>query len=234
MPRRYHFPHLLNARDLGGYGSRFGGETRWKRFIRADGTGLLTDAERQALVELGVTDAIDLRGAEEAALNGCGLSGVPGIRYFNIPLAGEPQSMGIAADEARTGEFYLTMAENAPAIRAILEILAEAEGIALFHCTAGKDRTGIVAAILLLLGGVPEDDIVADYMVSEWYIREAMARIRRMHPDMPEHFARSRPGYMESFLRRLLDKYGSVEAYLGAMDVPESTVRRLRGKLLEK
>ena len=232
MPRRYPFEHLYNARDLGGYASARGGETQWKRFIRCDGTQDLTPEEVKTLLELGVTDVVDLRGAFETVAAHSALRDAPGICYANIPLSVDPTSAGIAAEEARTGEFYLVMAENAPAIRAILTALAEAEGIALFHCTAGKDRTGIIAAVLLLLAGVRREDIVADYMVSEWYIRPRMDAVRKAHPDMPAHFARSRAAYMEDFLDRLLGKYGSVEGYLAAMGVEAATVARLRAKLL--
>ena len=234
MPRRYIFEHMLNARDLGGYASARGGETRWRRFIRADSTHALSPDEARALVEMGVTDVIDLRGAVETVRRPSALVNVPGLRYKSIPLAVDIASLGIAPEEANTGADYLGMAENAHAVREIMSILADAEGIALFHCTAGKDRTGIIAALLLLLAGVDEDDVVADYMVSEWYIRRSMEGIRRLHPGMPEHYARSRPAYMCGFLDLLRQKYGSVEAYLAAMGVSPETCGRLRDKLLEE
>ena len=232
MPRRYPFPHLYNARDLGGYASARGGETQWKRFIRCDSTQNLAPDEVRALLDLGVTDVVDLRGEIETATAPSALRAAPGIRYVNIPLSVDPASAGIAAEEARTGEFYLLTAENASAIRAILAAVAGAEGIALFHCTAGKDRTGIIAAVLLLLAGVCREDVVADYMVSEWYIRPRMEAVRKSYPDMPAHFARSRAAYMEDFLERLLGKYASVEGYLSTMGVDAETIARLRAKLL--
>ena len=234
MPRRYYFPNLHNARDLGGYESVYGGETLYGRFIRCDGTGSLTPEEVQTLVDLGVTTAIDLRGADEVREYGDPLAATPRIRYVNAPLAADIAAMGIAADEAQTGAIYQAMAENAPMMRLILAELAEAEGASLFHCSAGKDRTGIVAAVLLLICGVREDDVVADYMVSEWYIREVMEAVHRTHPEMPAHFVRSRPAYMEDFLDRLRWKYGDVQGYLAAMGVHAETIACLRMKLLGK
>ena len=191
MPRRYPFTTLKNARDLGGYATADGRVTRWGVFLRSACTDRVSAEEIQALLDLGLTDVIDLRGIAEAAARPSALRDVPGLRCANIPLSPPNDTMGVSQSESLAGAAYLEMAEYLPSIREVLQILARAEGLCLFHCTAGKDRTGVTTAILLLLAGADPEDIVADYMVSEWYFRRELEEILTKRPDIPPHFMRS-------------------------------------------
>ncbi len=163
--------NAYNVRDLGGYPCD-GGVTGWRAFIRADGLERLDETDILFLREYGVKTVIDLRSDDE-------LKTAPdpeGLRaftdYFNIPLI-----PGAAADITKhvpntpsgfLSEFYLLIFKNGHgALHTVMEAIAGArEGGILFHCAAGKDRTGIIAALLLGLAGVAQADILSNYEIT--------------------------------------------------------------------
>ena len=99
---------------------------------------------------------------------------------------------------------------------------------------AGKDRTGCVAALLLTLAGVDRLDVLADYQVSELYIRPVIQWMRKRQTDIPAYVGSSRPEYLEDCLNRLETAYGSVANYLYAAGLTDQVLSRLRGRLLEE
>ena len=102
----------------------------------------------------------------------------------------------------------------------------------LFHCTAGKDRTGILAMLLLSLAGVAREDILADYQISETYLAEIIQLIQLRVPDLAAFAGQSRREYLEECMDLLLDKYGSVPDYLRAAGLTAGELETLRHKLL--
>ena len=146
---------MENLRDLGGYplagrgSERF---TRWGSLYRGDLPKQVTQADRQHLRELGITTVVDLRSKEEIERKPDPLAQEPGIRYLHCPLAGDGRVP--APDEVPLS--YMEMADGTGQMAGALRAIAEAPQAVLFHCTAGKDRTGVVAALLLWLAGVSE------------------------------------------------------------------------------
>ena len=102
----------------------------------------------------------------------------------------------------------------------------------LFHCTAGKDRTGLFAALLLSLAGVSRADILADYQVSETYLADIIQRIRRVVPDLAPFAGASRSDYLDGCLDLLEEAYGSAEGYLRTIGVTGAELNALLKKLL--
>ena len=148
----------VNVRDLGGIAID-GGAVPAGLAIRADDLSIITADYAQELVENGLTTIIDLRSREEAAQP---------VAYHHLPLmASLGASMADQGAFARPSDFgldYAAMLERAaPALVTALSIIAVAPGTVIFHCTAGKDRTGVLAASLLLCLGATDADIVADY-----------------------------------------------------------------------
>jgi protein-tyrosine phosphatase len=140
------------------------------------------------------------------------------------------------------GEFYLEMARQkdyGQRITEALEIIAEPENHPLvFHCAVGKDRTGMLAAVLLSLLGVAEKDIIEDYALSEPYMDELLARLKnnpqKNDPplDIPEYFWKASPESMKLFLSTLRKEYGSVKGYLESVGGDSSLAERLAKALL--
>ena len=171
---------VSNARELGGYPC-LKGFTKYKSFLRTDDLSRLTEKDIQTLLAYGITSVIDLRSKSELLkLPNPFADGVKGINYINIPLMNDdvasPDFTRLVLDNAEgyLKQAYIDMINNSQ--RAVCDIFrfiaGQNEGCTVFHCTAGKDRTGIIAALLLGLAGVSHADILANYAVSYIYLRE--------------------------------------------------------------
>ena len=132
----------------------------------------LSERDGEILRGLGVTDVIDLRGGGNADEVMRGYEALPFIDVHRIPIGDE--SVPKTASEVPYG--YLRMAEHCN-IPQVFRILADSRGGVIFHCFAGKDRTGVVAAMLLMLAGVADEDIIADYTLTYAYF------IKRLRAD---------------------------------------------------
>lgn len=222
---------MENLRDLGGYplagrgSERF---TRWGSLYRGDLPKQVTQADRQRLRELGITTVVDLRSKEEIERKPDPLAQELGIRYLHCPLAGDGRVP--APDEVPLS--YMEMADGTGQMAGALRAIAEAPQAVLFHCTAGKDRTGILAMLLLSLAGVAREDILADYQISETYLAEIIQLIQLRVPDLAAFAGQSRREYLEECMDLLLDKYGSVPDYLRAAGLTDGELETLRHKLL--
>ncbi len=215
---------MENLRDLGGYplagrgSERF---TRWGSLYRGDLPKQVTQADRQLLRELGITTVVDLRSKEEIERKPDPLAQELGIRYLHCPLAGDGRVP--APDEVPLS--YMEMADGTGQMAGALRAIAEAPQAVLFHCTAGKDRTGVVAALLFWLAGVSEEDILADYIVSGPYLQQMLRAYCEAHPGAVVCPPQS--AYMSSFLRLFAQRYGTPRQYLEMLGVDA-------GKLAEK
>ena len=134
-------------------------------------------------------------------------------------------------------ELYIASLDAArPAFGRVFRLLAgQSEGACLFHCTAGKDRTGMVAMLLLGLAGVPDEVIVADYAATENYMAEVSAGIRArmtaLGVQVPDYTLRADPESMRATLAHLREKFGDAASYLRLCGVPEEELERLRARL---
>ena len=215
---------MEKLRDLGGYplagrgSERF---TRWGSLYRGDLPKQVTQADRQRLRELGITTVVDLRSKEEIERKPDPLAQELGIRYLHCPLAGDGRVP--APDEVPLS--YMEMADGTGQMAGALRAIAEAPQAVLFHCTAGKDRTGVVAALLFWLAGVSEEDILADYIVSGPYLQQMLRAYCEAHPGAVVCPPQS--AYMSSFLRLFAQRYGTPRQYLEMLGVDA-------GKLAEK
>jgi protein tyrosine/serine phosphatase len=236
----------LNVRDLGGHRTQDGGKTRYCAVVRADSIRQLTDAGWAAAVDYGVRTVVDLRMDRE--LDEDPPAEVP-VDVVHVPFFHEDQEafeeVEAAAEAApdyvaATRDVYLVFLERfrKNVAAAIAAIAGAPEGVVVIHCMGGKDRTGLVTAFLLRLAGVDNEQIAADYAVSEErlqprheaWLAEAgteaeRERIRRVAATPAES--------MVGVLEELEQRYGSIEAFLrtgGATDEDLRLVReRLRG-----
>jgi protein-tyrosine phosphatase len=240
--RRLPISGTYNVRDLGGYAAA-GAQTRWRRILRADALHRLEAAGVAELYDAGVRTVIDLRhGAElESAPNP--FRDHPGVRYVNISLFDQLVPPGMGGADKQTDvllELYiLALAERQGAIREVLATIAEAgEGAVLFHCTAGKDRTGIIAALMLAVAGVETEVILDDYALTgpliapmiEELIAGAVAR--GSDPAAFKALLGSAPETMRAMLLHVEERYGSVGAYLELIGLDAAVIERLRARLV--
>lgn len=235
---------VLNLRDLGGYRTAAGRPLRTGRVFRADALGQATEHDVAAITGLGVRFVCDLRDDEEVARQPDRLPA--GVRYERVPILVNPS---VLADYTATGfdwgayridRMYIDMLDRcAASFRAVFAWLAQIDVYPfIFHCSGGKDRTGMVAALLLRVAGVPDAAIVADYALSERYIRPKVAefreRLRRdgRDPRGAEKLFHSPPAAMVTALTYLDERYGSTERYLAGAGVPPADLAAVRRALL--
>jgi protein-tyrosine phosphatase len=229
------FPSLLNARDLGGYPTLDGGYTRWRSLLRSDDLAQLTPAGVLALAEYGVETVIDLRWSEELVLNPSPLSSqAPEIRYVHLSLLRRTPAQWRELSKSCEKEMWkcVVLEKARSELRDVLKIIAAAAaGPLLFHCVAGKDRTGIIAALMLTIADVKPDFIASDYAESTHMLSNAyLKRYRDADPqDVLENVRCPEEGVhnMLAYLR----KQGGIREYLKTIGINEIEVARLRARL---
>ena len=174
-----------NLRDLGGIAIS-GGTTRADFAWRADDLSMIDDASATRLMSAGLSTVIDLRSIAETEITGRGLLGAYPVAYHHVPFmasissavdhVADPSEMW---DQSRFAQMYISLFENAaPQIVTAMAVIAHAPGAAVFHCAAGQDRTGVLAAALLLTVGADSDAIVTDYAETGHNIAAVSVRVR--------------------------------------------------------
>jgi protein-tyrosine phosphatase len=229
------FPDLLNARELGGLPTRDGATTRWRSLLRADDLVQLTDEGMQALADYGVRTVVDLRWPDEVALKPHPLArSVNGVRYHQISLlARDVMQWASLAGECTKEMWKCAVLEHTrPQLKEVLEVIADADAEPLvFHCVAGKDRTGVVAAVLLALADVEPEAIAADYAASSALLADAYL-LRYPDLEREEIFEALRcPEEGVHNMLAYLAQYGGAAGYLGAIGLGDATIARLRARL---
>lgn len=189
-----------NTRELGGYPTSSGAQTRYHRFLRSDALGELTQGDVEFLRGYGVRTVIDLRDPSEVEQNPNVALG-DGVTTHNVPLLAFDLSQRAEIErrfreEPPTYEFfYELMLKNRKAIGACMRAIAEApEGCVLFHCAVGKDRTGIIALLLMAVAGCDKWDCVANYvqtrpnLMRHWWFEVQWGEPNNMQlDDSPAH-----------------------------------------------
>jgi protein-tyrosine phosphatase len=237
----------VNVRDLGGHPTEDGRRTRFGAVVRADSVRALSDAGWDALLAYGVSRIVDLRLHSELALD------PPRdleVEVVHVPLMHELDdeewieidAIGDAQPDAAssTRAVYLEFLERRrPRFAQAFEAVADApEGTVVVHCHGGKDRTGLVVALLLRLAGVDVETIAADYALSGHNLREMTAAWVAEADDELERERRRRIGTapaeaMVAVLEELERRYGSVREYLHAAGVEDGKIDRAIARLVE-
>lgn len=245
----------VNVRDLGDLPTEDGQKTVRARLLRADNLQELSAADIATLVrDIGVTTVVDLRSSNELAAEGpAPLDAVAGVRHVHHPVLPEVGSnTDMIADALLTRQrqdksryprdpvcgHYLGYLEDRPdQVVGALRSIAHAEGAALVHCAAGKDRTGVVVALALTVAGVPARAVAADYAASGERTEAIMARLRRSRlyagdiDSKPADLHRPRAETMTAFLEQMDARYGGVVQWLADHGLSAADVHALRVKL---
>ncbi|HEY6961429.1 MAG TPA: tyrosine-protein phosphatase [Gaiellaceae bacterium] len=237
----------VNVRDLGGLPTEDGALTRHGRVVRSDNVHRLSDAGWQALVDHGVTRIVDLRFPEELADDG---PGDPPVEIVHVSVLGPSRTaewqaeQNDAMDEAADAATYLVWSYGsfldayrerfAAAVNAIAD---GGDGAVLVHCMGGKDRTGLITALLLRVAGVPVEVVAADYALTEPALAVTADDWIAAAPDDAERRRRvlMQPApstAMAEVLEALEARYGSVADYLRGGGVSDEAIERVRERLV--
>lgn len=233
--------HTVNTRDLGGYVTQDGRITKWNVFVRSDDPRRLDKDECTFLKEYGVSTIIDLRSPNE-------VMEMPhpkfdGMEDVNIPLVCDLTVGDVTQIEIDTGSvsmemLYIYILENsAQQIKKVFETIHRSSGAVLFHCAVGKDRTGIIAALLLGLVNARENDIVANYEVSYSYLSSDTVFINRLNSLLQNNLSvdnfYSKTEYIKGMLTHMKKHYGSARAYLLAIGVQGTMLNDIAARFTE-
>lgn len=227
--RRIPLSCTVNTRDLGGYPTNDGRITAFGKIIRSDAPESFSQEDLTLLKNFGVTTALDFRSKPETERMPSAFEQSADFDYFHCPFAFGNRN---PASKAEVPLLYAEMLADFPAIKRILSIIIRQKGSVFIHCYVGKDRTGVIAALLLLIAGVSISDVLADYQVSYTYLRLRMRELLHEHPELPDFTGRSDMAYMEATLDNFFKKYGNVQDYLQKVGLQPDEVTALKNKLV--
>lgn len=230
-----------NLRDLGGYETIDGTLTRWRTFFRSDCLDSLTPNSKQELVDMGVRTIIDLRTPNELESKPSVFDGSAAPRYVHIdmliegtpPFAPETAS----STERKTTEYIGWIDERQGQVLKVLNTLATPEALpALYNCHSGKDRTGVISALLLGLAGVPPDAIAEDYALTATYLwtrdRTEFEERKGRKVTFAEFLEEYSPSeVMTVVLKHIENRYGGVTRYVEQIGLGGLETELLRSNL---
>jgi protein-tyrosine phosphatase len=240
MDRTIDLAGCLNFRDLGGYPTVDGRAIRWRHVFRSDALHHLTRQDVARLHdELRLGDVIDLRSSAELRSEGRGPLAVEALRFHHYPLYDGETPRTAPETQLTLADRYFLLAEFAKRpIAGVIATLASTDAPAVYHCAAGKDRTGVVSAVLLGVLGVGDEVIVADYAATQENLDAIVERLmsttsyNNLLSALPPDTLHAEPETMLGFLARVRQTYGSMEDYARSAGVGEETLGRLRERLL--
>lgn len=228
---------MTNVRDLGGYETLEGRLTKMGRYIRSSSPANATEEDIQKLKNYGVKVALDLRSDFEKSVQPSPFKDDPDVDYVEINLLSQ-EEVHVVPEEVRTykdlgGLYCFTIEANKDTFRQVFELFYEHpyDGI-LFHCSAGKDRTGLVAALLLELCAVDDYMIVKDYSLSYEYNMKMIEQMKDLMDEETIEYLSSSPRYMMIFLAYLREHYVSARGYLLDIGLSEDQVDDIREMFL--
>lgn len=244
----------LNWRDLGGYQTADGHVTRWGCVYRSDGLDRLTEADLTLIADLGIKLVIDFRVDREVDENPSRLPDHPELRRQRLPIGGDEVEGRSILETIRAGDLRTyTVGDMAGVYQRLLEesalnfgevIIHAADSTnhpMVFHCTAGKDRTGLMAMLLLGALGVSDDDIVLDYELTTHY--RSNKRLAILGPELEKAgvdveavrpFLTAQAPVMAATIDALKARHGSIEGYLThEAELDPSTLAQMRAVMLE-
>ncbi len=217
----------LNTRELGGYRTEDGKYTRCNMLLRSDEQKHLNEGDAAFLLEKKITTIIDMRDKKAVKKSPSPFIGMAQFCYYNVPIE---EGSGVPGSVDAVPASYMKIA-GAVNINQVFKHIAHAPDGVLFHCAAGKDRTGVVSAILLLLAKVSEKDIIENYMLTKQYNRKRFALVRKNYPGIDINIVIPQEKNMVWFLQLFREKYGSVEHYLHSIGILPEEIQALKNKL---
>ncbi len=243
QPRIHALQGASNFRDLGGYQNSDGRRVRHGRVYRSDHLARLTTADLHVLHTLSVACSIDFRGVSEAATTHYA---IPGVQTLALPI--EPtvvQNVRKLLDRGHIPDVAETVAlmcdtyrgfvqHCGPTYGNFLRELLEQPRATVFHCTAGKDRTGFAAALLLSVLGVPRTTIMDDYLLSNTLYRRDPQIVAHGPVHVVDVLWQVQPAFLQAALDCMDQDYGGLAQYLANVaGVDHTEQQKLRDALLE-
>lgn len=232
--------HALNTRELGGYPTKDGSQTKWHAFLRADDLSQLDEQEIGFLKEYGVRTILDLRSQDECIRKPNPFSKDVDVAYHNVSFAegklggrkiADLTDMDINEINVKPSDFYIHLIETHETVKELFTTIEQAEtGGILFHCRAGKDRTGVLS-MLLACADVDRQDIITNYEVTFTNILSAFQNLHHKKNSIPDIFC-SRPEFIGDAYDYILKTYGSFGDYFQSVGITAEQLVKIRRRLV--
>lgn len=227
LPRHIALPGTSNFRDLGGYTGAQGHSVRWRTVFRSDHLAGLTPEGVQQLQQLGVHRAADFRGVQERAADSYAwphlqvhaLSVEPTVVQKAMGMLNAGGQLSVEDTVAIMEQTYRSFVrDNATHFANFFDLLLQSDQPLVFHCTAGKDRTGWAAALFLEVLGVSRSDIQQDYLLTNQFYQRPAALRARAAQSIPQEVLdvvwRVQPAFLDSAYSMVNQEYGGMQTYL--------------------
>ena len=217
-----------NTRELGGFKTADGSITKNNVYWRSDVPSAPQNDDISKLLSAHITTIIDMRTDAERVKTPNTLSDMPEFEYHHFPIvegSGVPESL----EAVPLSYMTIATAENMPKV---MKVLAEAEQGVLFHCTAGKDRTGVVSAIILMICGADRESIVRDYVISREYNHKRLEAFLAAHPEVDRNIVLANEKSMNGFIDLFTERFGTVEKYFEEIGLSAEYADMIRNKMM--
>lgn len=222
-----------NTRDLGGYVTSMGKTTKYGKIFRSDNVPTLDQEDIKKLKDLNLVLVIDLRNSNECNKTRDGFTDVERVERLNFALNFDHVDIGkLKVNELTWDEAYIKLISDDSSkqqIKGIFDSIANAsEGLIVIHCTFGKDRTGIISALILGLCGVKEDDIVNNYAVTQELLNPHIKDFSKVR-----NVFSTNKSIMEKFLRFINEKGGCERFLTDCCGIKKDILNKVRSRLLD-
>ena len=243
-PRSVPLQGASNFRDLGGYAGEHGRPVQWRKLFRSDHLGDLNAADIALLDQLGLSRVCDFRGVSERAAHPCAMPG-PAVHALSI----EPTVVQALEDFAKRNEgiseadavrlmqqtYRAFVTDNSVRFAELFGHLLQSDAPLVFHCTAGKDRTGFAAALILSALGVSRQDILNDYLLTNQLYKPPHMVGGGAPPEVRAAVRRVQSDYLQASLDVVDGDYGGMDNYLGkGLGLTASDLQKLKNLYLDK
>lgn len=231
--RRLLLEGLDNAHDLGGFRTIEGKTTKFNQYVRCEEMSYVTESDINYLKEYGIRHCIDLRSHKQIEKKTSPLANITGIEYHVVNAdtsfsERNEQSMHVSQFLPKTWSDILfnMLDQQSIWMGAAVKLLANCEGGVIFNCNSGRNRSNLMALLILAIAKVPNEDIIAEYSTNAYYLKKAYLR---WYPENshPSAFYKTPPFVMEDVINRLLEKYTSVENYLALCGVTQNEILQI-------
>ncbi len=225
--KRYLENSVENMRDIGGYTS---GKLAIKndRIIRSNLPSNLSLKDINYLSDLGISSVIDLRSAEEVRIKPSVFENDERFKIYHIEIEGGRDIPKLCEDVAKS---YMKMLDDTENIKNIFKVLQENDRV-LYFCNAGKDRTGVVTALILKALGVKNKDISNDYVLTKKFMHKNLENYANFNKNVLNVITPKKK-YMNDFWKSFREKYGTIQNYLNLIGITNSEIKKMQEKFLE-
>ena len=225
---RYLENSIENMRDIGGYKSGLGNQVKNGRIIRSNLPVNLSDKDLLFLNKMGICTVIDLRSKEEVNSKKSIFENNKNFNVYHIEI---DVGREIPKTQELVSKSYMDILSLHEKMKAIFEILGNNEKV-LYFCNAGKDRTGVVTALILKLLDVNDKDIIDDYVATKEFMKTILNKYANSDNEIL-NIITPKKVYMEEFLNEFTKKYNNIENYLKLIGVEDFIIENIKTKYVE-